>query len=609
MGSDSEARLAAPTKDCDLIMKGGVTSGVVYPGAVWVIGQEFRLRNIGGTSAGALATVIAAAAEYRRQISPGKDDFSGFELIHKMPKELGGKLGKLFVPSPGLGSLLMTARALMTTPVRLYMWIWMLWAIFRAHWWICIPVLVLWTWISTDWLGLGWALVTGALGALLAGVLMFADAALRRLPKADFGICPGILPKIVYGLRPKEALGEWLHSQVQTVAGLPLNRPLTVGDLARAGGADGVADRAISVAAMTTDLSSQRPYKLPLAAPIHWFREDEMARVVPPEILTYLTDEATKMTAAWNGDNHNFFRLKVGDAFPVWLVARMSLSFPGLIAAVPLYRYVDAAGDGKQPGLARCLFTDGGLSSNFPVHFFDSTLPRRPTFGIALGSVSAELDAAPSLSDDLQVQMPPTPSFKDWTAPQSYPASDLPARDVRSIGSFGMAMLDTAKDWQDTLQSRLPGFRERIVHVRLKRSEGGLNLSMRAEVIERLSRLGELAGKKLIGFDFNEHRKLRALVALPQLKDSCASIGRAFSEGPEDSRMRGLFDMPYETPAGAFDSWRANELLDFAEALVRDGESLPPPKYGLPHVDAATRVVAHPDFTVPVASPEQQSGQ
>ena len=61
--------------NCDLVMKGGATSGVVYPGAVQEIASKFNLVGIGGTSAGALGAVVAAAAEYRRR----RD---GLSLIH-----------------------------------------------------------------------------------------------------------------------------------------------------------------------------------------------------------------------------------------------------------------------------------------------------------------------------------------------------------------------------------------------------------------------------------------------------------------------------------------------------------------------------------------------
>ena len=52
-----------PTAQCDLIMQGGITSGVVYPGAVLKLATRYRFRSIGGTSAGAMAAAATAAAE------------------------------------------------------------------------------------------------------------------------------------------------------------------------------------------------------------------------------------------------------------------------------------------------------------------------------------------------------------------------------------------------------------------------------------------------------------------------------------------------------------------------------------------------------------------
>ena len=56
-----------PPKQCDLIMKGGVTSGVVYPPAILELAKDYRFRSVGGTSAGAIAAAAAAAAEYGRE--------------------------------------------------------------------------------------------------------------------------------------------------------------------------------------------------------------------------------------------------------------------------------------------------------------------------------------------------------------------------------------------------------------------------------------------------------------------------------------------------------------------------------------------------------------
>ena len=50
----------------DLTMEGGTTSGVVYPLAVCELATDFRFRNVGGASAGAIAAALTAAAELGR---------------------------------------------------------------------------------------------------------------------------------------------------------------------------------------------------------------------------------------------------------------------------------------------------------------------------------------------------------------------------------------------------------------------------------------------------------------------------------------------------------------------------------------------------------------
>ena len=53
----------AHMKKCDIVMKGGITSGIVYPGAVCKLAEKYEFQSIGGTaSAGAIA-----AALYRRR--------------------------------------------------------------------------------------------------------------------------------------------------------------------------------------------------------------------------------------------------------------------------------------------------------------------------------------------------------------------------------------------------------------------------------------------------------------------------------------------------------------------------------------------------------------
>ena len=86
-----EADFQKAKKECDLIMKGGITSGVVYPPAILDLATQYRFRSIGGTSAGAIAAAIAAAAERGRlqarqdgQVDKGR----GFLKLQQMQDQL-----------------------------------------------------------------------------------------------------------------------------------------------------------------------------------------------------------------------------------------------------------------------------------------------------------------------------------------------------------------------------------------------------------------------------------------------------------------------------------------------------------------------------------------
>src|SRR5678815_2486994 len=83
---------------CDVVMKGGVTSGIVYPLAVTELATKYRLKNIGGASAGAIAAGIAAAAEHAR-------DTGGYLRMAAIPDEISQRLLSLFQPHPRLRPL------------------------------------------------------------------------------------------------------------------------------------------------------------------------------------------------------------------------------------------------------------------------------------------------------------------------------------------------------------------------------------------------------------------------------------------------------------------------------------------------------------------------
>src|SRR6516162_215087 len=96
-----------PDRVCDMVMKGGITSGIVYPLVVTTLAEKFLFKNIGGTSAGAIAAAATAAAELAR-------DSGGFERLARLPDFLGadapGRSGEsnllaFFQPQPRTAQL------------------------------------------------------------------------------------------------------------------------------------------------------------------------------------------------------------------------------------------------------------------------------------------------------------------------------------------------------------------------------------------------------------------------------------------------------------------------------------------------------------------------
>jgi hypothetical protein len=140
---------------------------------------------------------------------------------------------------------------------------------------------------------------------------------------------------------------------------------------------------------------------------------------------------------------------------PVLVAARLSLSFPLLLSAVRFY-----TGHSERADVVETWLSDGGIASNFPIHFFDAWIPRFPTFGLDLRPAGAEREAGTR-----------------WTT-------------VERTGRFRHQILDTMQNWRDTMQAELPGYRERVAPVPLAAGEGGLNLDMSAEAIADLMERG-----------------------------------------------------------------------------------------------------------------------
>jgi hypothetical protein len=163
----------------------------------------------------------------------------------------------------------------------------------------------------------------------------------------------------------------------------------------------------------------------------------------------------------------------------------------------------------------------------------------------------------------------------------------LPIHDIPSLSSFAMALLNAAKDWQDNLQSVLPGYRERVVHVALRPDEGGLNLAMPPDVINDLVEHGAIAGSLAAEeFNLDEHRWRRFLIAMARLEETLDNLATAFKDAPQGGEPFESFLARYaDRPASYLQTkaWlagamaRVTEIVSLGEgwrrqSRIRDGD-------------------------------------
>jgi hypothetical protein len=549
-----------PDQVCDIVLKGGITSGVVYPLALVSLSQKYRFSSIGGTSAGAIAAAAAAAAEFGRQT--GSD---GFARLAKIPDEIGPNLLALFQPTPSLKPAYDVFIAALKAKTKLEAVGAISLAAIRGYWGSALAGVALGLIIMVLALafgGAGWFL----LGLLLALVGLVVATAWRlwtavgtELVANDYGLCPGIRQPY----SKLDAFTDWLARLIDEAAGRgkDTDRPLTFGDLAAL--PDG---KAIQLAMMTTSLMEQRPYTLPMEAHLQMeseapkqdrrfvFEKSEWDKLFPRRIMTFLTKYCDRFVPP-GGESGEYYHFPDAAKLPLVVGARMSLSFPGLICAVPLWRQdFTLSTETERNKLRRCLFSDGGLSSNFPIHFFDHLLPGRPTFAISLDEYDPKRNR-----DDARV----------WLPLGAGGGAQIPIQPFEGLGAFLMRLLDSAKNWQDNLQSVLPGYRERIAHVVLKPDEGGLNLTMEEAKIKKLVGYGKEAGETLCAhFDLDAHRWRRFLVAMARMEETLDEVELAYAVVPGGPESFAHFLARYPGTAKQY----KQDPKRLAEMLVRGKE-------------------------------------
>lgn len=595
-------------------MKGGTTSGVVYPPAIALLGDKYRLRSVGGSSAGAIAAAVAAAAEYRRQTSDMRDDMSGFNEVAALSEELGKDLTRYLQPSGDMAPLfdlmieLMELQQKEKKPNRLQIFRKIIWPKLKNYRGKATQngSIIAGASVVAGFAGLGFGL--GALGVAAGGIWFVAQTAYSvltgvqaQLVKNDFGMVPGTTRKETkYGHSP--AISDWLAEKIDRIAGLwedgPPSKPLTAGDLkngrTQAPGSK-IDVPGIAFAAMTTDLTSQRPFSLPLQMPdLFFFNPEELEMVIPKRVVDFMVDVANGEKVS-GPDGKSLVPIPVGDDFPVVLMARMSLSFPFLLQTVPLYRrYTNAS---EKVSWERCLFSDGGISSNLPVHFFDAWLPRRPTFAISLGRFEKDRHTRADGTEERIVFEPDKRNRRH-----------IQVRDVSSISGFILSIIDAAKDWQDSLQGQIPGMHERVVTVRLASDEGGTNLTMPEAVITKLRNYGVMAATSLLdGFDFDEHRYRRAICLLSELEKilpTTTDTIRIHRPEPDAKTFEELARVYQSHHYPNDPEWMLNVLVPALQELADLGEQIKAKSDGskvsgglIPDYNARLRLVASPDLT------------
>lgn len=588
-GAIADADNATPTKECDVIMKGGITSGVVFPLAIAELSKQYRFVNLGGTSAGAIAAAVAAAAEYNR-------DKGGFERIKEIPNELGDNLLKLFQPSPKLKPLfdilialskkpqpgeqpvpkfsLATLRAIAPSVLafigdfRKYPLKYPLIGLLAGFAIFLLAVLTL----HTGWAAFGVLLV---LVSLISGFVIvigsrLIETVVHDLPDNNYGFCTGATQdRAGYG---HTAVTEWLADTIDECAGLkasdqPGGDPLTFGHLKAP-----PSGKPISLEMMTTNLSMKRPYRLPFRDRVYLYREADIRALLPQRVAEFMIKNSKVFTGGkeedaktddTTGQIKDFRYLPAEEHFPVIFAVRLSLSFPLLFTAVPLYaRDFTLMGDqDDKPRL--CLFSDGGIANNFPIQFFDHLWPNAPTFGIGLDEYNKERDR-----NNSRIFLPKVTS----NGRASTSGALLPIDKIEGLPAFLTSIVFTAKDWQDNLQSTQHGYRERIVHVALTPDEGGLNLTMPEATVTQLTEYGRQAGETLVReFNLDEHRWRRFLVAMARLETTLFELKKSYETALPDTQSFKDFlqRYPQQSPIykPASPEWLA-KALGRAQALV-----------------------------------------
>jgi hypothetical protein len=264
----------------------------------------------------------------------------------------------------------------------------------------------------------------------------------------------------------------------------------------------------------------------------------------------------------------------------VLVAVRMSLSFPLLLASVPLYAhdFTEKSADGYAT-MKRIWFSDGGISSNLPLHFFDELLPRHPTFAINLKDAhpSHPIDDSQPCASNGRIYLPANNhdgAGRYWKAPAEGAMPGL-------LGFVG-SIISTMLRWRDESLFPYPGYRDRIVQVSLRDSEGGLHLAMSPAQIEAMAEAGHCAGDLLYrrfhpdggGDGWPNHQRVRLQSVLGNLEILARQAHEARADAPWSNAIAALQDHRYSQAQAALARHLLHELENMGAAALASGADL-----------------------------------
>ncbi|MDQ3021343.1 MAG: patatin-like phospholipase family protein [Bacteroidota bacterium] len=519
-----------PERSCDIVMKGGITSGIVYPKAIYEIAKKYKFVNIGGTSAGAIAASLTAAAEYDRRENKS---INGFQILNNLPNELGvktkgkTKLFSLFQPNKSTKKIFNSLFHLFeqkSYPGKIFFAIKSLILNFIFISVIsALPgaIIIYYLWnnqvSALQLFAIFFVIFFSLVFVVLCTIIRFFFVFKKIICENNYGLTTGFLQKEENtGESSEVPLTEWLADLIDKVAGKNNpDEPLTFGDVAKKEGG-------INLQMLTTNLTWGRPHSIPFQNPdtenAFYYDPVELGRYFPKRIVAWMGKKST-------GKKQGKFKLPEPANLPIIVATRMSLSFPVLFSAVPLYAVdyslIKNKNDDDQE-LEKCFFSDGGICSNFPIHLFDSPLPSKPTFAFNLNHFHTDHPEVDDESKNIYiVKQNRDGGNEKWN------------KFNNSFMDFLKSILGTMQNWIDNTQSTIPGYKDRIVHINLTPKQGGLNLNMEDTVINRLSERGKYAGIELRNrftgesknkMNWNNHRWIRFRTTMCLLQEYLISI-------------------------------------------------------------------------------------